>query len=138
MAMPTSGRRSPKSSMLDALDMAPPPTPAISVLSPVLVSLDRPSVLLKLAVGLFPWDPGGRRQLHRPLSKLPARGQAASQGRGRCYVGPTIPSHSTARGRAASQGRGRFYVGPTIPNHSAQDAARSAAIEVHAALINSN
>jgi hypothetical protein len=61
----TSGRRSPKFSRLDELDVAPPPTPAVSsVLSSVLVLLDRPSVLvdcyiLKLAVGLFSWDPGG-------------------------------------------------------------------------------
>ena len=64
MVVPTSGRRSPKSSRLDELDMAPPLAPVVSSLSPVLVLLDRPNVLLKLAVGLFPWDPGGRRQLH--------------------------------------------------------------------------
>jgi hypothetical protein len=63
--------------------MAPPPPPVVSsVLSPVLVSLDRPSILLKLAVGLFPWDPGGRRQLHLTLSKLQARGRAARQEEG--------------------------------------------------------
>jgi hypothetical protein len=61
----TSGGRSPKFSRLDELDVAPPTTPAISsVLSSVLVLLDRPNVLvdyyiLKLAVGLFPWDPRG-------------------------------------------------------------------------------
>ena len=54
-----------KFSRLDELDVAPPTTPAIfSVVSSVLVLLDRPSVLvdcyiLKLAIGLFPWDPGG-------------------------------------------------------------------------------
>ena len=91
MVVPTSGKCSPKFSRLDELDMAPPPAPAVSsVLSPVLVSLDRPSVLLKLAVGLFPWDPGGRCQLHRPLSKLPARGRAIHQGRERCDVGAPL------------------------------------------------
>jgi hypothetical protein len=55
MVVPTSGKCSPKFSRLDELDMAPPPAPVVSsVLSPVLVSLDRPSVLLKLAVGLLP------------------------------------------------------------------------------------
>jgi hypothetical protein len=81
MVVPTSGRRSPKSSRLDELDMAPPLAPAVSsIMSHVLVSLHRLGVLLKLAIGLFPWDLGGRRQLHRPLSKLPTRGRAARHG----------------------------------------------------------
>ena len=102
--MPTSGGRSPKFSRLDELDVAPPPTPAVSsVLSSILVLLDRPSVLvdcyiLKLAVGLFSWDPGGyscRSNLFHILTKVSRDIKGLTRGR--------IKS-AAARGRAASKG----------------------------------
>jgi len=99
LALMTAADVHQKISRLDELDVAPPPTPAISVLSSVLVLLDRPSILvdcyiLKLAVGFFPWDPGGHRQPHRPLSKLPPRGRAARQVGERCDAEALVPRAS--------------------------------------------
>jgi hypothetical protein len=77
-----------------------------------LVSLDRPSVLLKLVVGLLSWDPGGRHQLHRLVSKLLARGRAARQGRGRCHVGAAVMWGRQYNCRLRAQERARAWLIP--------------------------
>jgi hypothetical protein len=90
IVVPTSSRCSQKFCRLDDLDVAPPPTLAVSsVLSSILVLVDRPSILvdcyiLKLIVGLFPWDPEGhscRSNLFHILTKVSQDVKGITRGR---------------------------------------------------------